>query len=91
MNFDIKKARETLLPLLNKLEEFNLDAYENANIYKEQTKKQHGKHIVKKEYNEGNLMLLFNSRLRLFLGKLKSQWSKSFKVTKVYPQRATEV
>lgn len=35
MNFDIKKARETLLPLLNKLEEFNLDAYENANIYKE--------------------------------------------------------
>lgn len=35
MNFDIKKARETLLPQLNELEEFNLDAHENANIYKE--------------------------------------------------------
>ena len=36
-------------------------------------------------------MLLFNSRLRLFLGKLKSRWSGPFTVTKVYPYGVVEV
>jgi hypothetical protein len=37
------------------------------------------------------LVLLFNSRLRLFPGKLKSRWSGPFKVVKVYPYGAIEV
>ena len=36
-------------------------------------------------------MLLFNSRLRLFLGKLKSRWSGPFKITKVLPYGAVEI
>jgi hypothetical protein len=34
---------------------------------------------------------LFNSKLRLFLGKLKSRWSESFLVRKVYPFRAVDI
>ena len=35
-------------------------------------------------------MLLFNSRLKLFLGKLKSRWSGPFKLFKVYPYGAVD-
>ena len=36
-------------------------------------------------------MLLYNSRLKLFPGKLKSRWSGPFIVTKVTPYGAIEV
>jgi len=37
------------------------------------------------------LVLLFNSRLKLFLGKLRSRWSGTFKVMKVYPYGAIDI
>lgn len=36
-------------------------------------------------------MLLYNSRLQLFLGKLKSRWSGPFRVSGVLGNRAIEV
>ena len=45
----------------------------------------HDKHLLKKEFHEGELVLLYNSRLILFSGKLKSRWTGPFKVVKVYP------
>ena len=36
-------------------------------------------------------MLLYNSRLRLFPGKLKSRWSGPFTVTQVFPYGTVEV
>ena len=35
--------------------------------------------------------MLYNSRLKLFPGKLKSQWSGPFKVVKVHPYSAIEI
>ena len=34
----------------------------------------------------GDLVLLFNSRLRLFPGKLKSKWTGPYLVTQLFPQ-----
>ena len=48
----------------------------------------HNKHLSKKEIYEGEFVLLFNSRLKLFPGKLRSRWSGPFKVVKIYPHRA---
>jgi len=73
------------------LEELRIDAYDNARIYKERTKKWHDKHILKKDFKSGDLVLLFNSRLKLFPGKLKSRWSGPFQVRKVYPYGAVEI
>jgi len=73
------------------LEELRIDAYENARIYKERTKRWHDKHILKKDFKSGDLVLLFNSRLKLFPGKLKSRWSGPFQVRKVYPDGAVEI
>ena len=36
-------------------------------------------------------MLLLNSRLKLFLGKLRSRWSGLFQVRKVYPYGTIEI
>ena len=68
-----------------------MNAYKNAKLYKDRTKLWHDKHLLKKEFHEGQFVLLYNSRLKLFLGKLKSRWSDPFKVVKVHPYGAIEI
>ncbi|XP_073024319.1 uncharacterized protein [Primulina eburnea] len=91
LNFDLKTAGDERKLQLNEMEEFRNEAYENAKIYKEQTKKWHDKLIVRKELKPGQQVLLFNSRLKLFPGKLKSRWSGPFFVETVYPHGAIEL
>ncbi|XP_021731251.1 uncharacterized protein LOC110698151 [Chenopodium quinoa] len=91
LNFDLQSAGEKWLLDLHALEELRLDAYENAQIYKEKTKAWHDKHINKREFKEGDKVLLFNSRLKLFPGKLKSRWSGPFTVKKVFLYGAIEI
>ena len=43
-------------------------------------KKLHDQRILRREFKAGDQVLLFNSRLRLFPGKLKSKWSGPFTV-----------
>ena len=75
LNFDLKIAKEERLLQLNELEELRNEAYNNARIYKDKTKKWHDQRILRKEFRAGDQVLLFNSRLRLFPWKLKSKWS----------------
>nr|GFA15804.1 reverse transcriptase domain-containing protein [Tanacetum cinerariifolium] len=60
-------------------------AYENSLIYKEQTKKLHDDKIKNRIFNVGDQVLLFNSRLKIFSGKLKSCWSGPFTISEIYP------
>ena len=55
------------------MEEFRNNAYENAKIYKDKAKIWHDKYIQKCDFKVGQQVLLFNSRLKLFLGKLRSR------------------
>ncbi|KAL5560366.1 hypothetical protein UlMin_036577 [Ulmus minor] len=82
LNFDLQAAGEKRLLQMNEMEEFRNNAYENAKIYKEKTKKWHDRHIQKRDFEEGQQVLLFNSRLKLFPGKLRSRWSGPFTVNK---------
>ncbi|KAL5558957.1 hypothetical protein UlMin_035168 [Ulmus minor] len=91
LNFDLQAAGEKRLLQMNEMEEFRNNAYENAKIYKEKTKKWHDRHIQKRDFEEGQQVLLFNSRLKLFPGKLRSRWSGPFTVNKVLPSGAIEV
>ncbi|XP_070015484.1 uncharacterized protein [Nicotiana sylvestris] len=45
----------------------------------------HDKFIWIKDFKAGDLVLLFNSRLRMFPGKLKSKWSDLFEIMGVTP------
>ena len=82
---------EKRLLQLSELDEFKNEAYGNARIYKEKTKAWHDKHITIKEFTVGQQVLLFNSCLKLFPGKLKSRWSGPFTVTKVFSHGGAEV
>ena len=68
---------------IQELEEFRLQSYENAKIYKERTKLLHDKRIRQKALHKGDKVLLFNSRYRLFPGKLNSRWMGPYVITEV--------
>ena len=87
----MKVAEEKRMLQLSESDEFRNEAYENARIYKEKMKDWHDKHIVRKEFDPGQQVLLFNSRLKLFPGKLKSKWSGPFTVVQVFPYGGVEI
>ncbi|XP_056685844.1 uncharacterized protein [Spinacia oleracea] len=68
-----------------------MNAYDSASIYKARSKQYHDARIEKREFKEGEKALLYNSRLKLFPGKLKSRWSGPFDVVRVFPHGAIEI
>ena len=91
MNLDWDVASQDRVAQLPELEEFRLKAYESAAIYKERMKKWHDSKILQREFHVGELVLLYNSRLQLFPGKLRSKWSEPFKVNLVFENGAVEL
>ncbi|GKA87878.1 reverse transcriptase domain-containing protein [Tanacetum coccineum] len=76
---------------LNELNELRDHAYENSLIYKEKTKRIHDSKIKNRVFNVGDQVLLFNSRLKMFSGKLKSRWSGPFTIAHVFPYGTVEL
>ncbi|KAL4379701.1 hypothetical protein GQ457_02G016760 [Hibiscus cannabinus] len=91
VNMDWEIAGQKRLLDINELEEIRHAAYDNAKIYKEKTKKWHDRKILPKDFQPGQQVLLFNSRLKLFPGKLKSRWSGPFIITHVSPHGAITI
>ncbi|KAL2318894.1 hypothetical protein Fmac_032770 [Flemingia macrophylla] len=76
---------------LNELDEIRLEAYKNSKFYKEKTKRFHDSLIARKEFLVGQKVLLFNSRLKLMAGKLRSKWIRPFVITNVFPYGVVEI
>jgi len=76
---------------LQEREELRLDAYDNSVIYKGKAKAFHDAKLCRKEFQVGQKVLLFNSKLRLFPGKLNSRWLRPFEVVETYPHGAVEI
>jgi hypothetical protein len=75
MNLDLVAAVVKRRIEISELEEMRLKAYENASIYKERIKGWYDKRLKKKEFKEGDKVLLYNSRFKTFgKGKLQSKW-----------------
>nr|GEY02994.1 hypothetical protein [Tanacetum cinerariifolium] len=90
-NFDLAVAGDHRKVQLNKLNEIHDHAYENSLIYKEKTKRIHDSKIKNCVFNVGDRVLLFNSRLKISLGKLKTRWSGPFTIAKVFPSGTVEL
>ncbi|GKF09349.1 reverse transcriptase domain-containing protein [Tanacetum coccineum] len=90
-NFDLKTSGDHRKLQLNELNEFRDPFYENSLLYKERTKKLHDSKIKNRIFNVGDQVLLFNSRLKIFSGKLKTRWSGPFTITKVFPYGTIEL
>ncbi|XP_043809786.1 uncharacterized protein LOC122723094 [Manihot esculenta] len=76
---------------IQELEEIRRDAYEASWDYKARTKAFHDKNISRKHFQVGDKVLLFDSRFKLFPGKLRSRWIGPFLVEHVYPHGAVDI
>jgi len=91
LNFDPSLSVEKRKLQLQELDEMRLTAYESSWRYKEKVKLYHDKKLLKKDFQPGQQVLLFNSRFKLFPGKLKSKWSGPFTIKAVKPYGAIEL
>nr|GEW49653.1 glutamate--tRNA ligase, chloroplastic/mitochondrial [Tanacetum cinerariifolium] len=57
----------------------------------DKTKRLHDSKIKDRVFNIGDRVLLFNSHLKIFFGKLKSRWSGPFTISQVYPYGTVEL
>ena len=71
LNLDIGRAGLKRLLHLNELEELRNDSYFNSKIVKDKLKKWQNQLIARKNFNQGDQVLLYDSKLHIFPGKLK--------------------
>jgi len=67
LNFDPEAAREKTKVQLHELEEMRFNAYRSSKLYKDRVKFYHDRNFLKRTFEPGQLVLLFNSRLRFSL------------------------
>jgi len=90
-NSNLDDASQLRKLQINELEEIINDAYENSKIHKARIKEFHDKRILRKTFDVGQKVLLYNSRLHLFPGKLRLRWSGPFIVKHVYHYGAFDI
>ncbi|KAM1476364.1 hypothetical protein TB2_037353 [Malus domestica] len=90
-NMNLEEAGSQRRLQLNELDEIRREAYDNASIYKQKTKAFHDNMIRGKSFAIGQKVLLFNSRLRLFPGKLRSKWIGPFVITNISSYGAIQI
>ena len=85
LNLDMGRVGLKRLLDINELEEMRNDAYLNSKIAKDRLKKWHDQLIARKNFKQGDQVLLYDSKLHLFPGKLKSRWTGPFIIHQVHP------
>ncbi|RVW67161.1 hypothetical protein CK203_065829 [Vitis vinifera] len=91
LNMDLSKAKLKRLLDLNELEELRNDAYLNSKIAKERLKRWHDQLVTRKDFSKGQRVLLYDSKLHIFPGKLKSRWLGPFTIHQVYSNGVVEL
>ncbi|XP_075103767.1 uncharacterized protein LOC142178334 [Nicotiana tabacum] len=91
LNLDLEAAGTSRVTEFHELDEFRYHAFESRRLYKERMKMMHDKNILERNFKPGDVVLLYNSRLKLFLAKLKSIWSGPFRVVEMHPTEAVEI
>ena len=69
---------------INELEELRNHAYLNSKIAEDKLKRWHDQLIARKHFQKQDQVLLYDSKLHLFPGKLKSRWTGPFTIQEVY-------
>ncbi|XP_022014263.1 uncharacterized protein LOC110913749 [Helianthus annuus] len=92
VNLDLTEAARRRFFQIHELEALRDAAYDRSWSIKEKSKALHDRKLRKlKEFKVGDQVLLFNSRLKLIAGKLKSRWSRPYVVKEVFPYGTVEL
>ncbi|RVW56989.1 hypothetical protein CK203_070483 [Vitis vinifera] len=70
---------------LNELEAYRNESYECLRNAREKHKFYHDKLILRREFKQGEKVLLYDSKLHIFPGKLRSRWNGPYVVKEVFP------
>ena len=68
LNIDLKRAGLKRFLDLNELEKVRNDAYLNFKIAKERSKKWHDQMVARQNFQQGDNVLLYDSKLHIFPG-----------------------
>ncbi|GJY28312.1 reverse transcriptase domain-containing protein [Tanacetum coccineum] len=83
-NPDLIAAGEKRMFQLHELDELRHQAYENSRLYKARTKVWHDRKLrMRKEFKQGNKVLLFHSNYKFKQPKLRSRWLYNLKIWKI--------
>ena len=85
LNLDLGRAGLKRVLDINELEELRNDAYLKSKISKDRLKKWHDQIIARKTFKQGDQVLLYDSKLHLFPGNVKSRWTGPFIIHQVHP------
>ena len=91
LNMDLTRSGLKRCLDLNELEEMRNDAYLNSKIAKERLKKWHDQMVNQKNFTKRQRVLLYDSKLHIFLGKLKSRWTGPFIIHDVQSNEVVEL
>ena len=84
LNLSLDQAGKDRLLQLQELQELRNESYQNAEIYKAKNKAFHDKHINRKTFHVHDKVWLYNSRLKLCLGKLRCRWDGPYEVLEAF-------
>ncbi|KAL6322745.1 hypothetical protein AAG906_018626 [Vitis piasezkii] len=91
LNMDLNRADMKRFLNLNEMKELRNDAYNNSNIAKQRWKMWHDQLVSRKEFQKGQRVLLYDSKLHIFPRKLKSRWIGPFTIQQVYSNGVVEL
>nr|CAN80693.1 hypothetical protein VITISV_030024 [Vitis vinifera] len=91
LNMDLIRTGAKRCLDLNEMKELRNDAYINSKVAKQRMKKWHDQLISNKELRKGQRVLLYDSRLHIFSGKLKSRWIGPFIIHQVHLNGVVEL
>ncbi|KAI3780893.1 hypothetical protein L2E82_10886 [Cichorium intybus] len=91
VNMDYTEAGKERKLQLSELEELRDEAYESAATYKSKMKRYHDAKLRLKTFEVGQKVWLYNSRLKMFAGKLRSKWNDPYAVVSITDYGTVEI
>ncbi|XP_076960149.1 uncharacterized protein LOC143636445 [Bidens hawaiensis] len=92
VKLDLTQAAKNRFLQIHEVEELRDEAYARSWSYKERMKALHDRKLRKvKVFKCGDRVLVYNSRMKLFLGKLRSRWVGPYTVKAAFPHGAVEL
>ena len=91
LNMSLDAAGKNRLLQMHELQELRNEAYDNSLIYKSKMKSFHDKNLNRREFKVNQKVWLYNSRLKLFPGKLKSRWDGPFIIVELFTNGVVSV
>ena len=84
LNLSLDQAGKERLLQLQELQELRNESYQNVKIYQAKNKAFHNKRINRKTFHVHGKVWIYNSRLKLYPGKLRSRWDSPYEILEVF-------